>query len=246
MYDFRNRIVVITGAANGIGACMAERFLKEDAEAVILIDLKKDITEAKAKALDPSGERTMAVSCNVADIKSVKKAFESIMERYGRVDIMINNAGITNDAMAHKMTPEQFDTVLKVSLYGSYNCISQVICGMRERGYGRIISMSSLASRGNIGQMNYSAAKAALIGLTSTLALENAANGITVNCIAPGMIATDIIKTIPEKVKEIQYKAIPMKRLGKPEEVASLAAFISSDEAAYISGQCIRITGGAF
>ena len=125
------------------------------------------------------------------------------MERYGRVDIMINNASITNDAMAHKMTPEQFDTVLKVSLYGSYNCISQVIGGMRERGYGRIISMSSLASRGNIGQMNYSAAKAALIGLTSTLALENAANGITVNCIAPGMIASKRFGAHRKKCKNL-------------------------------------------
>lgn len=244
MYNFEGRIAVVTGAAQGIGAAIAEKLLKEGADGVALVDMNAEILADTAKKLDPEGSRTMTVTCNVADEKSVAEAFKKIEARFGKIDILVNNAGVARDAMSWKMTEDQFDTVLKVSLYGAFYCAKQVINGMKDRGYGRIISMSSLANRGNVGQANYSAAKAGIVGLTKTLSMELAAKGITVNCIAPGMIYTDIIKHVPEKVQESMKAMIPMKRFGEPEEVASLAAFLASDEAAYISGQCINITGG--
>ena len=244
MFDFNGKIVAVTGAAQGLGAAMAQRFLQDGAEGVALLDLNKESLEAAAARLDPVGTRTLAVLCNVAEPRSVEGAFEQIARRFGRVDILINNAGITRDAMACKMTAEQFDPVVQVSLNGAFYCAQQVIGGMKERGWGRIISLSSLASGGNPGQANYSAAKAGIIGLTKTLALELAKDHITVNCIAPGLINTDIIKSVPEKQMQEFLRSIPMHRIGEPEEVASLAAFLASDEAAYISGQCIKITGG--
>ena len=144
------------------------------------------------------------------------------------------------------MTAGQFDAAVKVSLYGSFYCVQQVVNGMRERGYGRIVSMSSLASRGNVGQLNYASAKAGIIAMTQTLSMELGRYNITANCVAPGMINTDIIKTVPEKNMNAILSNIPMRRVGEPEEVASLVAFLASDEASYISGQCVRITGGWF
>lgn len=244
MYDFSGKIVAITGAAQGLGAAMAQRFLKDGAQGVALLDLKEETLAATTAQLDPMGARTQAVVCNVADYQSVEAAFAKILERFGRVDILVNNAGITRDALAARMTAEQFDLVVQVSLNGAFYCTRQVIGGMRERGWGRIISLSSNGAFGNFGQANYSAAKAGIIGMTSTLSDELASKNITVNCIAPGFINTDIIKTVPEKQMEIFINRIPARRIGEPEEVASLAAFLASDEAAYISGQCIRITGG--
>ena len=146
--------------------------------------------------------------------------------------------------MAHKMTNAQFDEVIKVSLYGTFYCVKQVIDGMRERCSGRIIAMSSIASRGNVGQANYAAAKAGIIGLTKTLSMELGPKNVTVNCVAPSMINTDIIKTIPEKILASMAASVPMRRIGEPREVADLVAYLASDEAGYINGQCINITGG--
>lgn len=244
MYHFTGKIAAVTGAAQGLGAAMAQRFLQDGAEGVALLDVNGAGLQAAAQRLDPAGTRTIAVVCNVADHRSVEEAFAQIEERFGRVDILINNAGITRDAMAHKMAADQFDPVVQVSLNGAFYCVQQVIGKMRERGWGRIISLSSLAAGGNIGQANYSAAKAGIIGLTKTLALELAQHHITVNCIAPGLINTEIIQSVPEKQMEAFLRSIPMHRVGEPEEVASLAAFLASDEAAYITGQCIKITGG--
>jgi NAD(P)-dependent dehydrogenase (short-subunit alcohol dehydrogenase family) len=244
MHEFNGKIVAVTGAAQGLGAAMAQRFLQDGAEGVALLDLNREGLQATVTRLDPAGTRTIAVLCNVADHRSVEEAFAQIGERFGRVDILINNAGITRDSMSHKMTVEQFDPVVQVSLNGAFYCAQQVIGPMRERGWGRIISLSSLAAGGNIGQANYSAAKAGIIGMTKTLALELAPNYITVNCIAPGLIKTEIIQSVPEKQMEAFLRSIPMHRVGEPEEVANLAAFLASDEAAYITGQCIKITGG--
>lgn len=242
--DFKDKIVVVTGAAKGLGAAFSKEFVKNGAKGVAMLDLNEEQVSATAAALDPSGERVFALACNVADEKAVEEAFKKIYEHFGRVDVLINNAGITRDAMAHKMSSEDFDLVLKVSLYGAFYCTKQVINGMREQQSGRIISMSSLAHRGNIGQLNYSAAKAGIIGMTKTLAMELGSKNITVNCVAPCIAKTDIIKTIPQKVFDEMVKTIPAKRAGEPEEVASLVAYLASDEASYINGQCINVTGG--
>lgn len=244
MYDFSEKIVVVTGAAQGLGKSIAQRFLRDGAGGVALLDLNEEALAAAAAELDPAGERTLAVRCNVAEPESVAGAFQTVRERFGRVDVLVNNAGITRDALVHKMTLEQFDAVLKVSLYGTFYCVKQVIDEMRERGSGRIVSMASLAYRGNVGQANYAAAKAGIVGLTKTLAMELGPKNVTANCIAPSMIDTDIIKTIPEKVLSAMTASVPMRRVGKPEEVADLVAYLASDEASYINGQCIKITGG--
>lgn len=246
MYDFNGKIAVVTGAAQGLGEAIAKRFLDDGIQGIALLDLKEDVLAATAARLDPDGQRALPVVCDVSDPDSVAQAFQTVEQRFGRVDILVNNAGITRDAMSYKMTPDQFDAAVKVSLYGSFYCVQQVVNGMRERGYGRIVSMSSLANRGNVGQLNYAAAKAGIVAMTQTLSMELGRYNITANCVAPGMINTDIIKTIPEKTMNAFLNSIPMHRVGEPEEVANLVAFLSSDAAGYISGQCVRITGGWF
>lgn len=246
MYRFQDKIAVVTGAAQGLGEAIAKQFLDYGIQGIALLDLKGEILDATAARLDPSGQRAFPVMCNVADHTSAETAFQAIQARFGRVDILVNNAGITRDAMSYKMTAEQFDSAVQVSLHGSFYCVQQVVNGMRERGYGRIISMSSLACRGNVGQLNYAAAKAGIVAMTQTLAMELGAKGITANCVAPGMIDTDIIKTVPAKTMDRILSSIPMGRVGRPEEVADLVTFLASEKASYISGQCIRISGGWF
>lgn len=246
MYDFSGKIAVVTGAAQGLGEAIAMRFLNDGIPGVALLDLNEEVLAATAARLDPEGNRVLPVACDVSNPDSVAQAFQAVERRFGTVDILVNNAGITRDAMSYKMTAGQFDAAVKVSLYGSFYCVQQVVNGMRERGYGRIVSMSSLASRGNVGQLNYASAKAGIIAMTQTLSMELGRYNITANCVAPGMINTDIIKTVPEKNMNAILSNIPMRRVGEPEEVASLVAFLASDEASYISGQCVRITGGWF
>lgn len=246
MYDFSGKIAVVTGAAQGLGEAIAMRFLNDGIPGVALLDLNEEVLAATAVRLNPEGNRVLPVACDVSDPDSVAQAFQAVERRFGTVDILVNNAGITRDAMSYKMTAGQFDAAVKVSLYGSFYCVQQVVNGMRERGYGRIVSMSSLASRGNVGQLNYASAKAGIIAMTQTLSMELGRYNITANCVAPGMINTDIIKTVPEKNMNAILSNIPMRRVGEPEEVASLVAFLASDEASYISGQCVRITGGWF
>ena len=246
MYDFSGKIAVVTGAAQGLGEAFAKRFLNDGIPGVALLDLNEEVLAATAVRLNPEGNRVLPVACDVSDPDSVAQAFQAVERRFGTVDILVNNAGITRDAMSYKMTASQFDAAVKVSLYGSFYCVQQVVNGMRKRGYGRIVSMSSLASRGNVGQLNYASAKAGIIAMTQTLSMELGRYNITANCVAPGMINTDIIKTVPEKNMNAILSNIPMRRVGEPEEVASLVAFLASDEASYISGQCVRITGGWF
>ena len=246
MYDFSGKIAVVTGAAQGLGEAIAKRFLNDGIPGVALLDLNEEVLAATAARFDPEGNRVLPVVCDVSDPDSVARAFQAVERRFGAVDILVNNAGITRDAMSYKMTASQFDAAVKVSLYGSFYCVQQVVNGMRKRGYGRIVSMSSLASRGNVGQLNYASAKAGIIAMTQTLSMELGRYNITANCVAPGMINTDIIKTVPEKNMNAILSNIPMRRVGEPEEVASLVAFLASDEASYISGQCVRITGGWF
>ena len=245
MYDFSEKIAVVTGAGKGIGKSIAERFMKEGVKGLALLDFDFERVTQTAKELDPEGNIAVPFQCNVADLESVKEAFQAVEERFGRVDILINNAGITRDGMFHKMTPEQMHAVIDVNFFGVYNCCSAVIGGMRARAYGKIVNMSSTSSYGNVGQANYSASKGAIEGFTRTLAKESGRKNITVNAVLPGVIDTEMMRAIPEEKLKGIIASHPMQRMGTPEEVAALVMFLSSDESSYVSGECI-ITSGSY
>jgi 3-oxoacyl-[acyl-carrier protein] reductase len=244
MYDFQGRIAVVTGGGKGIGAAISKRFLDEGIEGVALLDRDEALVKETAVRLDPGGERALGLKCDVAAAASVEGAFAEVAKRFGRVDILVNNAGFTKDGLFVRMSEADFRSVLDVHIVGAFLCAQQVIKGMRERGFGRVINMSSKAAFGNVGQANYSAAKAALIGFTKTLALETAKSGITVNCVAPSLINTEIINTIPERILQDLLGRVPMGRIGEPAEVAHIVAFFASDLAGYVTGQCLQCTGG--
>lgn len=242
MYNFNGKIAVVTGAAQGIGKTIAKRLL-DDGATVVMLDYNEPGVAAAANELDPTGTKSMAVGCDVSKEDSVAAAFNAIYERFGRVDILVNNAGITRDAIFHKMTPAMMRQVMEVNFFGTYNCIYQVVPGMREQGSGRIINISSTSSYGNPGQANYASSKAAIEGLTKTLAKELGRKNITVNAVLPGMIDTEMMHAIGEEMLNARVANTPMKRLGQPEEIASLVAFLASDDASYVSGTCIICSG---
>lgn len=243
MYDFSDKYAVVTGAGKGIGRVIAQRLFDEGVAGIALLDYDEKLVQATAAEMDPSGRRAMAVTCDVSKEDSVAVAFAKIYERFGRVDVLVNNAGITRDAMFHKMTPAQMHQVMDVNFFGTYNCIYQVVPAMREQGYGKIINISSTSSYGNIGQANYSASKAAMEGMTKTLAKELGRKNITVNCVLPGMIDTEMMRAIPADMLENRIKSTPMQRMGDPREIAALVTFLASDEASYVSGACIICSG---
>jgi 3-oxoacyl-[acyl-carrier protein] reductase len=244
MGKLTGRYAIVTGAGKGIGRAIAERFLEDDVAGIALFDMDAELVAATAKELDPTGEKAIAVACNVADQQSVNNAIAAVTEKFGRVDILVNNAGITRDAMFHKMTDAQAKMVMDVNFFGTFYCCQAVIPGMREREYGKIINISSTSAFGNIGQTNYAASKAAIDGFTRTLALESAKKNITVNSIAPGMIETDILKTIPADIMQQKINNVPAKRLGQPSEIASVASFLASDDSSWVTGNCILACGG--
>ena len=245
MFDFKGKFAVVTGAGKGIGAATAARFIKDGIEGVALLDMDIDTATKTAAALDPSGKRALAFKCNVADLAEVESVFKQIYEKFGRIDILVNNAGITRDAMFHKMTVEQFKIVIDVHLYGTMYCSKQVIDAMRAQSYGKIVNVASISMYGNPGQANYAAAKSAIVGFTKTLSKELGRKNITVNCVAPGFINTDIVKTVPPEILEASIKMHPKGRMGEAPEVAALIAYLSSDDSSYVSGECVVVSGGA-
>jgi len=241
MGNLTGKYAVVTGAGKGIGRAIAERFLADNVAGVALLDMDEELVKATAGEL---GERAIGLKCDVSDQENVNEAFKQITEKFGQVDILVNNAGITRDAMFHKMTVDQAKKVMDVHFYGTFYCCQAVIGGMREREYGKIVNISSTSAFGNIGQANYAAAKAAIDGFTRTLALESARKNITVNSIAPGMVNTDILKTIPADLMEKKIAATPAQRLADPSEIASVASFLASDDSSWVTGNCILACGG--
>ncbi len=240
MFDFTGKYAVVTGGNKGIGEGIVRRFIADGAAGVAILDVDITASLEWSKEIDPSGKKILPIKCNIANRDEVKVAFEQIYGTFGKVDFLINNAGIIRDAMFHKMTDENWDLVLAVDLGGAYNCTKQVALPMRQQGSGRIIFISSISVYGNAGQANYSAAKGALVSLTKTLGKEMARKNVTVNCVVPGGVATDILIGVPGR----EDRPADGPRIGTPAEIAALVAFLCTDEAAYINGAAIDINGG--
>lgn len=244
MKKLESKIAVITGGADGIGKATAEKFATEGAT-VVIWDLNEDKGNQTVKEIEQKGGKSLFQKVNTAVYSEVEEATKQVIEKYGKLDIIINNAGITRDASLKKMTPEQWQQVIDVNLTGVFNCCKCASEVMVENGYGRIINASSVvALYGNFGQTNYVATKSGLIGITKTLARELGKKGVTVNSVAPGFIATEMVKKMPTEVLKSMEEKVPLKRLGKPEEIASAYLFLASDDAAYINGTVLSVDGG--
>lgn len=243
---FSGKYAVVTGAAKGIGTAIAKRLYDDGVEGVAIIDVDETSAKNAAAAIDPTGKRAFGFACNVASKESVEATFQQIYAQFGKVDILVNNAGITRDSMFHKMTDDQWDLVIDVNLKGIYNCCKAVVNSMREQKYGKIVNLASVSAFGNMGQTNYGASKAGVIGFTKCLARELARTNCTVNCIAPSYINTEMLRAVPDNVMKKFVDAIPMNRLGEPEEIASVAAFLSSDDSSFVTGECIVVSGGSY
>tara|TARA_Y100001968_G_C19215844_1_gene647152 strand:- start:126 stop:866 length:741 start_codon:yes stop_codon:yes gene_type:complete len=238
-----NKVAVITGGAGGIGLATARKFASEGAK-IILWDIDSENLERAAKEISQITFTKYNV-VNVTNLEEVQSQFEEIVHKMGSVDIMIANAGITRDAMLHKMNEDQWDQVIEVNLKGVFNCGQTAARLMREQGNGVILSTSSVVGLdGNIGQTNYAAAKAGVIAMTKTWAKELGSKGIRVNAVAPGFTATEMIDTIPQKVIDLVVQKTPLARIGQPEEIAAAFCFLASDEASFITGQVLCVDGG--
>ena len=236
------RVALVTGGTRGIGRAIVER-LKADGFTVAAGYSGNE--EAAKACADELG--VTIVKGNVGDFDDASRAVKEVEDKLGGIDVLVNNAGITRDAMLHKMTKEHWNEVIFVNLASLFNMSRNVIEGMRERGYGRIINISSInGQKGQMGQTNYSAAKAGVIGFTKALAQETAAKGITVNAVAPGYIDTEMMSAVPENVLQSIIKTIPVGRLGQGHEIAACVAFLAREDAAFITGATITANGGQF
>jgi 3-oxoacyl-[acyl-carrier protein] reductase len=240
---FENKVVMVTGGAAGIGRVTAENFAKEGAR-VAICDVNPEAGEAAAKALGPEASFGQV---DVANSAAVSGWIEGVFDKYGQIDVLVNNAGITRDGLIMRMKEEDWDAVIGVNLKSAFNCIKAVSKIMVKQRSGRIINLASVVGvMGNPGQANYVASKAGMIGLTKTVAKELGARGITVTAVAPGFIETDMTAVLSDKVKEAMLATIPLKRAGTPQDVADAITFLASDQAAYITGQVIHVTGGMY
>ena len=239
----KGKIAIITGGAAGIGFATAKVFLREGAT-VAVCDINTEKVNKAAAELSELGT-AVGYSVNISDKQQVQTMVDSVLKKFGQIDILINNAGITQDAQFYKMTDEQFERVVNVNLRGTYLVSKAVIPAMMQQKYGKIVSLSSVSAfNGNFGQSNYAATKAAIMGMTRVMGKELGKYGINVNAIAPGSIMTDMYNAVPEEAKQKKLKAIPLRRYGTPEEAGNLLAFLASDEASYITAQTIVIDGG--
>lgn len=239
MKRLENKVAIITGGAAGIGAATAKKFVAEGAQ-VVIWDMNAERGEQFAKELNITFDKV-----NTANYEEIEVAAKKVFDKFGRIDILVNNAGITRDSTLKKMTPELWQQVIDVNLTGVFYCTKVVSEYMLQNGWGRILNASSVvALYGNFGQTNYTATKSGLIGMTKTLARELGRKGITVNCVAPGFIATEMVAAMPENVIDAMKAKVPVGRLGEPSEIASAYAFLASDEAAYINGTVLSVDGG--
>ncbi len=240
----KDKVAIITGAGRGIGQATALKFAREGAK-VVVCDLSPEWIEETVKLCKENGSDAIGCVADVRDMKSLDAMVEATLAKWGRVDCLVNNAGIVMDAQLKNMGEDQFDKVIDINLKGVFNCTKAVVQTMLKQGSGVILNASSIVGLyGNFGQTNYAASKFGVIGMMKTWARELGRKGIRANAICPGFIATDILKSMPDRVLSALEEKVPMGRLGKPEEIANTFAFLASDEASYINGAVIEVSGG--
>lgn len=243
--ECQSQVAVVTGGSRGIGRAICIKFAKMGLDVVINYAGNEDAARETAKQCEAYGAKTMIINFDVADYKKCKEALEEIQKTFGSIDILVNNAGITRDQLMLAMSEEDFDNVINTNLKGTFNCMKITSKMMIKQRFGRIINLSSVVGlRGNAGQINYAASKAGVLGMTKSAAKELASRNITVNAVAPGWIQTDMTEVLPEKIKETMLNGIPIRRIGKPEDVANAVAFFASTESEYITGQVLCVDGG--
>lgn len=239
------KIALVTGASRGIGRQTAITLASYGATVIVNYNGSKEKAEEVVSLIKEKGGNAVAYGCNVSDYSSVEKMMKELVKEYGRIDILVNNAGITKDCLLMKMSEADYDAVLDINLKGTFNCIKHISRQMLKQKGGRIINLSSVVGvYGNAGQVNYSASKAGVIGITKSVAKELGSRGITVNAVAPGFIITEMTDAMPEDAKKQVTARIAMKRLGEVTDVAETVAFLASDKAAYVTGQVICVDGG--
>jgi 3-oxoacyl-[acyl-carrier protein] reductase len=244
--DFRGQVGIVTGGARGIGKAIAEGLAKSGVDLVIA-GRNLDAANETAAALTAFGVKAMGVKLDVSNSEEVEKTFEGIRKEFQRIDILINNAGITKDGLLLRMSEAAWDSVIDINLKGVFLCSREAIKDMAKQRYGRIVNITSVAAfMGNPGQANYSASKAGIVGFTKTIAREYAIRGITVNAVAPGFIETAMTDVLSDRVKEEMKKLIPLGRFGTVEDVANAVIFLASPDSGYITGQVIHVNGGMY
>ncbi|WP_253200012.1 3-oxoacyl-[acyl-carrier-protein] reductase [Clostridium estertheticum] len=241
----KGKTAVVTGASRGIGRAIALKLAKHGANVVVNYRNSVDAVQEVVKEIEALGVKVLAIQADISSYTDVENMIKKSVEEFGSIDILVNNAGITKDGLLMRMKEADFDSVIDINLKGAFNCTRHVAAIMLKQRSGRIINISSVSGlTGNAGQVNYSAAKAGIIGMTKSVAREFGSRGVTCNAVAPGYIQTDMTEDLPAKVKDTIMGTIPLKRLGRPEDVANVVAFLVTDEAAYITGQVINVDGG--
>lgn len=243
--DLKGKVSIVTGASRGIGKAIAINLALAGAQVVVNYSGSEAKANEVVNEIKTNGGDAIAIKANVGDFDSSKELIDKTIEHFGRIDLLVNNAGITRDSLMMRMSEKDFDDVININLKGVWNCTKHVVRPMMKQRSGKIVNIASIVGvTGNAGQANYVAAKAGVIGMTKTLAKELAPRGINVNAVAPGFIETDMTKELPAEIIDTYKKNIPLQKMGQPQDIANVVLFLASDRAKYITGQTVNVDGG--